>query len=63
MFPDQDPLVLYDYYNQLGRSKQALIETLVDGHPNIEEQKENSDDLMGDLVPVDQMADAETIMR
>jgi len=31
VFPDQDPAVLYDYYCQVGRKKDLLIETIMNG--------------------------------
>jgi len=30
-FPDQEPAVLYDIYVQVGRNKELLIETLMNG--------------------------------
>ena len=31
VFPDQEPAVLYDYYCQVGRKKDLLIETIMNG--------------------------------
>ena len=31
VFPDQDPAVLYDIYIQVGRKKDLLIETVLNG--------------------------------
>ena len=31
LFPDQEPAVLYDIYVQVGRNKELLIETLMNG--------------------------------
>ena len=31
MFPEAEPSVLYDYYKQVGRDKNLLIETMLNG--------------------------------
>ena len=54
MFSDQDPAVLYEIYKQVGRNKQLVIETILNGgvvpqELDVEEEKEELDPL-DDLV-------------
>jgi hypothetical protein len=49
VFTDQDPAVLYDIYCQVGRKKDLLIETILNGgvlpdHLNIGEEEEESEE-------------------
>lgn len=75
MFQDKDPEVLYAYYMQLGKSKELLIECMLNGgempegfgaidEDHQEEEKlDNQDQGLGDLVGVDMDADPEIIAR
>ena len=71
VFPDHDPAVLYDIYQQVGKNKDLLINTVLNGgvlpeesSDGEEEAKENNSDIdLGDLVGVGGQAEEAVIAR
>lgn len=61
VFPDHDPAVLYDIYVQVGRKKDLMINTVLNGgimpEDSDEEGKNGSDEDLGDLVGVNGQAE------
>ena len=63
MFPEQDPAVLLEIFNQVGRKKDLVIETILNGGviPEQYQEQERDPELEGldDLVGIDDNPEAD----